>query len=208
MNKTLLAAEFTFIFVFPPLLVVTGLLPKEGIMPMLWVISLYAYLFLRSSKIKVLAIDFDKKALYIVIKRFLVVSMAMTLFILLYMPEQFLTLPKNRPWFWLTVMLFYPILSAFTQEVLFRSFFFHRYKKFFKKRLLLFVIVNALTFAYVHIVFGNWIAVTLTFFGGLLFAQTYLKSRSTLLTAIEHSLYGNTLYTLGLGHYFYHGANI
>ena len=208
MNKTVLTAEFVLIFLFPPLLVVTGLLPKEGIMPMLWVISLYAYLFLRSSKIKVLAIDFDRQALYTVLTRFFIVSTAIALFILLYMPEHFLTLPKNRPWFWLALMLFYPILSAFTQEVLFRTFFFYRYEKFFKKRLLLFVIVNALIFAYVHIVFGNWIAVVFTFFGGFLFAQTYLKTRSTLLTAIEHSLYGNTLYTLGLGHYFYHGANI
>ncbi|MGB5965818.1 MAG: CPBP family intramembrane glutamic endopeptidase [Sulfurimonadaceae bacterium] len=208
MNKSLLLAEFFLIFISPPLLIVWGLLPKEAIMPVLWVVSLYAYLLLRSSKIKVLAIDFERKALYTVLKRFLVIGTAITLFVLYFKPELFLALVKANPWQWLAVMLFYPVFSAFIQEVLFRSFFFHRYEKLFKGRLILLVTVNALLFAYVHIVFENWIAVVFTFFGGLLFAQTYLKTRSTLLTAIEHSLYGNTLYTLGLGYYFYHGANI
>ncbi|MGB6019409.1 MAG: CPBP family intramembrane glutamic endopeptidase [Sulfurimonadaceae bacterium] len=208
MNKSLLLAEFFLIFISPPLLIVWGLLPKEAIMPVLWVVSLYAYLLLRSSKIKVLAIDFERKALYTVLKRFLVIGTAITLFVLYFKPELFLALVKANPWQWLAVMLFYPVFSAFIQEVLFRSFFFHRYEKLFKGRLILLVTVNALLFAYVHIVFENWIAIVFTFFGGLLFAQTYLKTRSTLLTAIEHSLYGNTLYTLGLGYYFYHGANI
>ncbi|MEE8589428.1 MAG: CPBP family intramembrane glutamic endopeptidase [Sulfurimonadaceae bacterium] len=208
MNKTALLVEFFLIFICPPLLIVWGLLPKEAIMPVLWVVSLYAYLLLRSSGVKVLAIDFEREALYAVLKRFVIIAAVMTLFVLLYKPEIFLALVKTEPWRWLAVMLFYPVFSAFIQEVLFRNFFFYRYEKLFEGRMLLLVTVNALLFAYVHIVFENWIAVIFTFFGGLLFAQTYLKTRSTLLTAIEHSLYGNTLYTLGLGYYFYHGTNI
>ena len=208
MNKTALWAEFFLIFISPPLFIVWGLLPKEAIMPVLWVVSLYAYLLLRSSGVKVLAIDFEREALYAVLKRFIIIAAAMTLFVLLYKPEIFLVLVKTEPWRWLAVMLFYPVFSAFIQEVLFRNFFFYRYERLFEGRILLLVTVNALLFAYVHIVFENWIAVIFTFFGGLLFAQTYLKTRSTLLTAIEHSLYGNTLYTLGLGYYFYHGTNI
>ncbi len=208
MNKTVLLAEFLLIFVSPPLLIVSRLLPKEAIMPLLWIISLYAYLILRSSKIKMLALDVERKAFYDVLKRFLVIGSAITLFVLLYQPDIFLALVKANPWRWLAVILFYPVFSAFVQELLFRSFFFHRYEKPFKGRPLLLVTLNALLFAYVHIVFGNWIAVVFTFFGGLLFAHTYLKSRSLLLTAIEHSLYGNLLYTLGMGEYFYHGANI
>ena len=208
MKKSALLAEFFLIFLFPPLLIVWGALPKEAIMPVLWVISLYAYLLLRSSKVKVFVFDFDRKALCAVLKRFAAVGALIALFLLLYRPELFLDLPRTKPLFWLTVVLFYPLFSALFQEVLFRSFFFYRYEKLFKKRPLLFVTLNALLFAYVHIVFGNWIAVVFTFFGGFLFAQTYLNSRSLMLTAIEHSLYGNLLFTLGLGYYFYHGANI
>jgi len=208
MNRTALFVESILIFVSPPLFIVWGLLPKEAIMPVLWTVSLYAYLLLRRRKVKVLAIDFDRKALYGVLKRFVLIGTAIALFVLYYTPDLFLVLPKTKPWFWLAVMLFYPVFSAFVQEVLFRSFFFHRYEKLFKGRLVLSVAVNALLFAYVHIVFENWLAVIFTFIGGLLFAQTYLKTRSTLLTAIEHALYGNTLYTLGLGYYFYHGSSL
>lgn len=207
MNRTTLLGEFLLIFLSPPLLIVWGPLPKEAIMPLLWVISLYAYLLLRSSKVKVMVIDFDRKALFSVLKRFLLIGTAITLFTRFYHPELFLSLPKTAPLFWLGIILFYPVFSAFFQEILFRGFFFHRYEKRFKKRPLLFVTLNALLFAYIHIVFGNWIAVVFTFFGGFLFAQTYLKSRSILLTAIEHSLYGDLLFTLGLGYYFYHGTN-
>jgi membrane protease YdiL (CAAX protease family) len=208
MNKLTLRGEFLLIFLSPPLLIVWGPLPKEAIMPLLWVISLYAYLLLRSSKVKIMVIDFDRQALYSVLKRFLLIGSAITLFTLFYHPELFLSLPKTEPLFWLGIILFYPIFSALFQEILFRGFFFHRYEKRFKKRPLLLVTLNALLFAYIHIVFGNWVAVLYTFFGGFLFAQTYLKSRSILLTAIEHSLYGDLLFTLGLGYYFYHGTNI
>ncbi len=200
--------EFFVLFICPPLLIVWGPLPKESIMPLLWVISLYAYFLLRSSKIKVMVLDFDAQALYDVLKRFFIVGSAMTLFVLLYKPESFLALLIAKPWQWLAVILFYPLFSAFLQEVLFRCFFFHRYEKLFKRRPLALITANALVFSYIHIVFGNWIAVVFTFFGGFLFAHTYLKTRSTLLTTIEHSLYGDLIYTIGLGYYFYHGTNI
>ena len=195
-------------FVCPPLLIVLGVLPKASIMLILWAVTLYAYMQLRRNKIKIFAFDFKRKAFYVVLKRYILITVLMALFILLYEPENFLALAKARPLFWLLVMLLYPFVSAFVQEVLFRNYFYYRYERLFKGHLLLFVFANALLFAYVHIIFENWIAVIFTFIGGLLFSHTYLKTRSTLLTAIEHSLYGNTLYTLGLGHYFLHSANL
>lgn len=208
MNKTALLIEIFLMFICPPLLIVSGLLPKESVMLILWAVTLYAYLHLRRKKIKTFAFDFKREALYAVLKRYLLVSIIMALFILLYEPENFLALAKARPLFWLLVMLLYPFLSAFVQELLFRNYFYYRYESLFKGHRFLFVFVNALLFAYVHIIFENWIAVIFTFIGGLLFSYTYLRTRSTLLAAIEHSLYGNTLYTLGLGHYFFHSANL
>lgn len=104
------------------------------------------------------------------------------------------------------VLLLYPIFSAFTQELLFRRFFFWRYEEWFGAHTTLLIIVNALIFGYVHIVFENWIAVVFSTLGGFLFAHTYHKTRSTLLVTVEHALYGDLLFTLGLGMYFYHGT--
>jgi hypothetical protein len=42
--------------------------------------------------------------------------------------------------------------------------------------------------------------------GGLLFSWSYQQSGSLALTCIEHALFGNFLFTAGLGEFFYHGA--
>ena len=39
----------------------------------------------------------------------------------------------------------------------------------------------------------------LTFLGGLIFAITYYKTKSTLLVSIEHAIYGCWLFTVGMG---------
>lgn len=208
MNKTILISEFFLIFVLPPLLIFLGFLPKEFIMPIMWLVTLYAYLLLRRANVSIVEIDFNRKSLYSIFKRFFLIGAAMNIFVFLFKPELFLVLLKTEPLRWLAVMILYPIFSAFTQEIVFRNFFFFRYEKLFEERMTLLVIINALLFSYIHIVFENWIAIIFTFFGGILFAITFLKTRSTLLVSIEHALYGNTLYTLGLGYYFYHGSNM
>jgi uncharacterized protein len=58
------------------------------------------------------------------------------------------------------------------------------------------------------VIFGNWIAVALCAIGGLLFAFTYQNSGSLLLTCIDHALFGNFLFTIGLGQFFYHGSHL
>jgi len=39
----------------------------------------------------------------------------------------------------------------------------------------------------------------LTFVGGILFALTFQKTKSTLLVSIEHAIYGCWLFTVGMG---------
>jgi hypothetical protein len=47
--------------------------------------------------------------------------------------------------------------------------------------------------------FKNTLVLFLTFLGGVLFALTYNKTRSTLLVSIEHAIYGSWLFTVGMG---------
>ncbi len=60
--------------------------------------------------------------------------------------------------------------------------------------------------AYAWWLFRKPLAVTLCFFGGILFAWRYQQSGSLLTSCLEHSLYGCFLFTVGLGQYFYHGT--
>ena len=68
------------------------------------------------------------------------------------------------------------------------------------------IFASALAFGFVHIIFRNWLAVGLCVLGGALFAFTYHSSQSFLLACLEHAVFGNFLFTIGLGKFFYHGS--
>jgi membrane protease YdiL (CAAX protease family) len=86
-------------------------------------------------------------------------------------------------------------------------FFFHRYQPLFGSGSGT-ILASSLAFAVVHIIFGNWLAVVLRFSGGLLFSFTYRYSGSLFLTCIDHALFGNFIFTIGLGQFFYHGSRV
>jgi CAAX protease family protein len=68
------------------------------------------------------------------------------------------------------------------------------------------IIASALAFGFVHIIFRNWLAVGLCAIGGPLFSLTYQTSGSLLLACLDHAIFGNFLFTIGLGNFFYHGS--
>lgn len=134
----------------------------------------------------------------------LIVAFALTLICLFLTPKSLFSFPMRKPHFWLIVMLLYPFLSAFPQELIYRTFFFHRYKILLKnEKTALFA--NAILFSFLHIIYDNTPALIITFLGGLIFARTYEKSKSLPLVTLEHALYGCWLFTIGLGGFFYEG---
>ena len=112
--------------------------------------------------------------------------------------------PRERPFLWLLVVLLYPLVSALPQEVIFRLFLFHRYRSLFPDPRLM-MLVSASVFALAHLQLGNLVALGLPFLGGLLFAHTFGTTRSLPMVTLEHGLWGDWLFTLGLGVYFYGG---
>ncbi|PAU95342.1 CPBP family intramembrane metalloprotease [Aliifodinibius salipaludis] len=119
-------------------------------------------------------------------------------------PVNLLAFPIEDPWIWMLVMVLYPVFSALPQEIIYRTFFFHRYKDFFyfKNSDVLF---SALAFSFLHLVYGNWMAIGLSFGGGILFGMTYKRTQSLFWVTVEHILYGWLIFTLGLGEYFFEG---
>lgn len=110
---------------------------------------------------------------------------------------------------WLMIMFGYPLLSVYPQEVLFRAFFFHRYRGILRTPAAM-IGVNALVFGWAHAPFVTSIAtsvtVALTILGGALFAWTYHRSGSLAAAWMEHALYGCWVFTIGLGWLFYAGS--
>lgn len=104
----------------------------------------------------------------------------------------------NNPTLWLSILFFYSLFSVYPQELIYRTFFFKRYQQLCKNKYV-FIIINAVLFSLAHIFFTNILVIMLTFIGGIFFALTYKKTKSTLLVTVEHSLYGCWLFTVGMG---------
>ncbi len=140
-----------------------------------------------------------------ILPRWLLCCAGMMAFMHFYEPSRMFEMVTINPVGFVIVFLAYPILSALPQELIFCSFFFHRYKRFFKSQQMR-IIASAIVFAYAHMLYFNWIAPVFSLIAGYMFAVTYAKTRSLALVTIEHALYGNALFLIGLGHYFYSGA--
>ncbi len=121
-----------------------------------------------------------------------------TLFVLFNDASKLFCVIINKPLLWIIILGVYTFLSVWPQEVIYRAFFFNRYETLFQNKKIL-IFVNAILFSLAHLFFRNTLVLILTFVGGLLFAYTYFNTRSTLLASVEHALYGNWLFTVGMG---------
>lgn len=120
-------------------------------------------------------------------------------------PRLLFAFPRQAPHIWAIVMVGYPIFSVIPQTVLYRGFFFHRYRPLLGDGWPM-IVTAAAMFAFGHVIFRSWVALALTLVGGLLFAWRYRQTRSLLVTAIEHAMFGQMIFTLGYGKFLYHGS--
>ena len=208
MSKLALTTEFSVLFLLLPLAV--RVLPiRLPLIPILWLATLYCWLTLRHDP------TFPRTALWnsaaiapnllSVLILFAVIGTAITLSVRLFAPDLLFTFVRTRPALWAVVMVAYPILSVYPQGIVYRAFLMHRYTSLFPNPVAL-ILVSAAAFGFMHLVFRNPIAPTLTFFGGILFAWRYHHTQSLAVSSLEHALYGCLLFTVGLGQYFYGGT--
>lgn len=134
---------------------------------------------------------------------FAAIGTALTLYAHYWGPVSLLYMPRERAGLWLLILVAYPLLSVQAQEVVYRVFYFHRYAVLFRSRPVLGLLLNGLLFAHGHIIFGNWLAILLSFGGGVLFSWRYRRSGSYWAVVLEHSLYGCLIFTIGLGQFFH-----
>lgn len=137
--------------------------------------------------------------------RGLAMAVFLTAFVQLLRPGQLFWLPRHAPRLWGLILLLYPLLSALPQEVVYRIFFFRRYRTVFvSDRAMLWA--SALAFAWMHVAFRNPWAVALTLPSGWWLGRTWRQTRSLFVCTIEHTLYGFLVFTLGAGTFFYRGT--
>ncbi len=94
----------------------------------------------------------------------------------------------------------YAVISVTSQEFLYSSFFFWRYRPLFSPGFL--TGFNSVVFAVAHLVYGSWLTVLLAFAGRLVLAGVYRRYESFWGVWILHLLLGVVVFAVGLGGYF------
>jgi uncharacterized protein len=206
LQLALLVLEFIAVFFAFPLLIYYLRIPNFPI-PYLLVAATVAFLLLKHDptfdSARLFAWGNARAFLVPILLRDSVCLTVLALVVYFLAPDLLFSLVKKTPGLWALVLLLYPLLSVYPQELLYRAWFFHRYAPLFGNgwRMLT---ASAIAFGFVHIIFRNNLAVILCILGGFLFSLTYHQSGSLLLTCFDHALFGNFLFTIGLGQFFYH----
>ena len=150
---------------------------------------------------------FDWRAALSILLVFAIAGGAVAAWVLHAHPAWFMEFPKRRPELFQRIMLLYPLMSVAVQELVYRTFYFHRYGPLFGEQRWLGIVANGLLFGFGHVVVGTQFAVVATCASGLLFASRYAATRSFWAVFIEHTLWGWLVFTVGLGRYFFTGVS-
>ena len=195
--------------IFPILVVYYGL--SNYILFFLWIIFIYCLIIFlcfyksKESLNKFFTIYKHRTYIYLILFRWIFFSFFLYIFTVVFFPEHLFSIQKKNISLLYKIFLFYPLFSAFPQEFIFCTYFFKRYKSLFIKEKNM-IIMSSILFCFAHIFVINWVAPLIGLFGGFIFARTYSKTKSLLIVSLEHALYGNTLFFLGLGWFFWGGS--
>jgi len=208
MRLLFLAIEFTVIFVVVPLLIYYHRIPNLPI-PYLLITAFGAFLLLRRDATFGLSQLTHwgnvQPFLVTILIRDAVCLVGLGIAVYFMAPQLLFSLIRRSPGLWALIFLLYPLVSVYPQELLYRAFFLHRYQPLFGRGWGM-LLASAMAFGFVHIIFRNSLAVALCVIGGFLFSLTYQASGSLLLACLDHAIFGNFIFTIGLGQFFYHGA--
>ena len=209
LSSTRLLAEFIVLFLLLPIPFCFVEFIRPFLIPTLVAVALACFVSLRRDEL------FPREHLWNVRKAvaslggicisFLVAGIALTAFVYFFDRDSFLLLPRKKPLLWVAIMFLYPLLSVYPQEVIYRAFLFHRYKSIFPTPAAG-ILISALVFGFVHIVFKHYMSVVLSLIAGAFFAITYARTKSLAAVWLQHALFGALIFTLGLGKYFFHGT--
>ncbi|MFA7057116.1 MAG: CPBP family intramembrane glutamic endopeptidase [Candidatus Cloacimonadales bacterium] len=205
MSKFIKVLEIIIIFFLLPVLMKYNLIPLPRIVMLLLVFIVVLIVCIRENYFQTawnyfptLAKEYWLKIGAVYLGSFLV-FVAYLSFILHQTP--FLIL-RDKPLLMLIIALFYPLISALPQEIIYRTFFFARYKSLFSKPLYL-LLFNIVAFSWLHVIYNNIESIVLTLIAGLVFTLSYYRKRSLLLVTLEHSILGLIIFLTGMGQFFY-----
>jgi membrane protease YdiL (CAAX protease family) len=197
--------EFVLLFFGIPFLIY---LDQDFIRPSIIILPVLVFIFIllrRNSDFKWSELtrwQVPRKVLYANGILVLLAALLMLGYVRFFDPRNLFNLPRANMWLYLALCLFYPVFSAYGQEIIYRTFLYKRYARIFPG-VWQFVLASAVTFSFMHIVYYDPVSMILTFIGGLYFAINYSITRSVLFSAVLHGIFGIMIFGVGLGQYFW-----
>ena len=192
--------ELIILFVIVPFLLITSLPIWFGVFFVVVSFIYVLFLLYRYTKFKItkphksILSHFWK----VTLMRLIPITIFGLIFVKIMAPDAFFRLITEDISVWFFIILIYSLGSVLPQEVIYRNFFFKRYRDLIHNKHIFFI-MNAALFSMSHVFLKSWLVLLVTFLGGLMFAYTYNKTKSTTLVSIEHSIYGLMLFTIGIG---------
>ena len=142
--------------------------------------------------------------------RAVILALAATVYVLAREPGAAFSLLIDRPRLWLAIMILYPLLSVLPQEILFRICLMDILETTPSGRARqawIPILGSALLFGWAHVIYAGYTAMLSTWLAGLALGWNYHRNRyrpgAVWPLLLEHSLYGQIIFSTGLGHYFY-----
>ncbi len=197
--------EFTLLFFGVPLFLFFDknlIHPSSVLLPILVALILY---FRKQKEFKsrdLFKLGISKKMWLQQALAMLLVGVFLLTYVFTFEPENLFNLPKRNPAIWMMMLFFYPVFSAYGQEIVYRKFLLMRYGNLFQNKWQL-IFASAITFSFVHIVYFSILSLVLTFFAGIYLAWIYHKTGSVLFVSILHGIMGFLIFTVGLGQHFW-----
>ena len=194
--------EFLLFFVFIPFITAEFLEGWWKVVPLLLIAVFFIALLLKDPEFdKGIITRFDSDSFRKSIPRIIVISILLVWFTFWIFPHLFFQYPMEHFYAYLLTFFLYPVVSVLPQEIIYRVYFFHRYREIVPEKYLL-MLSNAIIFGLTHFIYGNWVAPIATFLVSWIFIFNYLKSKSLLNVSLEHYIYGLIMFTVGFGHFF------
>lgn len=204
--------KVTELFLFFILLPISFLLPYPTILKAIITVLGFAYILIVLHRQGLLRLRFPNKVFWKpfwkeVMIKLVVIAVVTAVYVFFVAPDKLFSVLLKKPILWVVILFVYTFLSVWPQEIIYRTFFYHRYERLITNKWF-FIFFNAILFSLAHLFLRSFLVQLLTFLGGLLFAYTYQKTKSTTLVSIEHAIYGNWLFTVGMGEMLaFPGAN-
>ncbi|HET8753068.1 MAG TPA: CPBP family intramembrane glutamic endopeptidase [Salinimicrobium sp.] len=194
--------EFLVFYVFVPFIANSLFDGWYKIIPLILIALFFLSLLLRDPNFdnRILT-RFNRSFLKGSITRLIIITVLLVWFTYWIFPLLFFQYPIENFEKYLITFFLYPIASVLPQELIYRVYFFHRYKTLIPEKSLL-MLSNAIIFGLTHLIYGNWVAPVATFLASWIFIYNYFKTNSLWNVSLEHYFYGLIMFTIGFGYFF------